>query len=97
MELRLSSLNDFQKIWKNNFLSCQGLFIPGEKCFELGRELTISITIEDSKWGNIQVVPVWANIHGPATPYLPRGTFLKVIRMEKEFQTRIRQTGILNG
>ncbi len=92
MELRLSKINDFLKIWKNDFLGHQGLFIPGEKCFPLGQELTISISIESEIWGSALVIPVWSNLYGPVSPDLPRGTFLKIIRAEKNLQLKISST-----
>ncbi len=92
MELRLSTLNDFLKIWKKDFLGHQGLFIPGEKCFPLGQEISISISIENESWGSAQVLPVWANICGPVSAELPRGTFLKIVRAEKNLQQKISNT-----
>ncbi|MFW6005325.1 MAG: hypothetical protein ACOCPN_02495 [Desulfonatronovibrionaceae bacterium] len=79
MELRLNSRQDFQKIWKNDFLGQQGLFIPGNRDFQLGREMSISLNVEGSSWGTARVVPVWTNQHGPNTPELPRGTFLILV------------------
>lgn len=89
MELRLSTVNDFLKIWKKNFLGQQGFFIPGKKIFSLGQELSITISIGDETWGSAQVLPVWANPFGPASVDLPRGTFLKIIRTEKSLQHKI--------
>ncbi|MFP4083784.1 MAG: hypothetical protein ACOCPS_01210 [Desulfonatronovibrio sp.] len=92
MELRLTTVNDFLKIWKKDFLGHQGFFIPGEKCFPLGQELTINISIADQAWGSAQVLPVWANLFGPASPDLPRGTFLKIIRTDKNLEQKISNT-----
>lgn len=79
MELRLNSRQDFLKIWKNNFLGRQGLFIPGERDFQLGREMSISLSVEGSSWGTARVIPVWTNQHGPCTREMPRGTFLILV------------------
>ncbi|RQD67537.1 MAG: hypothetical protein D5R98_00830 [Desulfonatronovibrio sp. MSAO_Bac4] len=89
MELRLTTINDFLKIWKQDFLGHQGLFIPGEKSFTLGQEMTINICVEGQVWGSALVLPVWANQHGPVSTDLPRGTFLKIIRTEKNLQQQI--------
>lgn len=89
MELRLTTTNDFLKIWKQDFLGHQGLFIPGEKAFALGQEMTINICVAGQTWGNALVLPVWANLHGPVSTDLPRGTFLKIIRTEKNLQQQI--------
>jgi Tfp pilus assembly protein PilZ len=89
MELRLSSDSDFLKIWKNGFLGQKGLFIPGEKYFPLGQEFTITIYIDNETLGSALVKPVWCNLSGPVNPDLPRGTFLKIIRAEKNLQLKI--------
>ncbi len=89
MELRLSGISDFLKIWKKDFLGQQGFFIPGEKSFALGQEFTINISIGSETWGSAQVLPVWSNLSGPVSPDLPRGTFLRIIRAEKDLQQKI--------
>ncbi len=89
MELRLPSNNDFVKIWKKDFLGHQGFFIPGEKFFPLGQEFTLTISIENETWGSALVQPVWSNLFGPVSADLPKGTFLKMIRAEKNLQQKI--------
>jgi Tfp pilus assembly protein PilZ len=89
MELRLSGVGDFLKIWKKDFLGQQGFFIPGDKNFALGQEFTLSISIDGESWGSAQVLPVWSNQFGPVSADTPRGTFLRLIRAEKNLQQKI--------
>jgi len=92
MELRLSSVSEFLKIWKTDFLGHRGLLIPGDNNFALGKEFTITILIDKETWGSAQVLPVWANSFGPVSADLPRGTFLKIIRAEKCLLQKISKT-----
>ncbi len=92
MELRLTSLNDFLKIWRKDFLGTEGLFIPGEKVFPLGQQIGLTISIANETWGKAQVLPVWSNLFGPVSADLPRGTFLKIIRADKNLLEKISST-----
>ncbi|GEM_PF-1421050 len=90
MELKLPSCKDLRSIWQESFLGQKGFFIPGERKFPIGREMKIELVVEGSHWGSLKVVPVWANLFGPESSDLPRGTFLQLSSCEQDLEKRIK-------
>jgi len=90
MELKLPASKDLSCIWKENFLGCKGFLIPGEQEFALGREMNMVLIIEKKMWGTLKMVPVWANIFGPPSQELPRGTFFRLLSCDRELEKKIK-------
>ncbi|EFI34920.1 conserved hypothetical protein [Desulfonatronospira thiodismutans ASO3-1] len=90
MELKLPSSRDLRSIWQESFLGQKGFFIPGERKLPIGREMKIDLVVEGSSWGSLKMVPVWANLSGPESSDLPRGTFLLLTSCEQELEKRIK-------
>ncbi len=91
MELKLPKAQDLSRIWQDSFLGHTGFFIPGEREFTLGREMDLVLYVEGEHWGSLRMVPVWANIYGPASQDQPRGTFLKLLSCPPELEASIRE------
>ncbi len=90
MELKLPASKDLARVWQESFLGTKGFFIPGDHEFILEREMDIDLIIAGEKWGTLKMVPVWANLYGPVSTDLPRGTFLKLLSCESELEKKIR-------
>jgi hypothetical protein len=89
MYLKFNKVEDFFKVWKEDFFGQRGLFLPVDKRFGLGQAVSIQIFVKGEDWGKIEVLSVWANIHGPEKEDIPRGIFLRLIKAESEFERKL--------
>jgi hypothetical protein len=92
MNLRFSSLKGFAEVFKRDFLGQQGFLLPHlprKKQIRLGVEMEIDIDVEGDSWGRIRAVAVWKNIFGAIDENTPRGVFLRIVKAEPLFESKV--------
>jgi hypothetical protein len=92
MHLRFTSLKGFAAVWRNDFIGHQGLLLPflhQKEQITLGRQLEIDISVEGDSWGRIWAVAAWKNLFGTIDENIPRGVFVRIVKMEPEFERRL--------
>jgi hypothetical protein len=92
MNLRFSSLKGFASVWKRDFMGHQGFllpFLPRKKQIKLGQELEIDVNVEGDTWGKIWAIATWKNVYGMVDENTPRGVFLRITKMEPQFERKV--------
>ncbi len=78
-KLKITSIDDLRKMWKEDFLGVKGFFCPGTQNLNIREEVEIVLEINNEMKGKAKTKVVWQNFYGDANEFTPRGTFLKLI------------------
>lgn len=92
MKLKFSSKKDLIQVWKNDFLSCQGLLLPGDQGLRPGQKREFTILVEGKELGIIKAKVAWQNIYGKHSEYTPYGTFIRIVSIDQKLQHFLNDT-----
>ena len=86
MKLNCKTVQDLLKLYHVEFLGQQGFLLPGRHSFSPGKNVVLTISIDNQSVGSAQTTMIWQNLEVKGSEMLPQGTFFKLLQADTKLK-----------